>query len=104
MAESDRLLSDCTPFKGVPRVQIPLSPPVFFFHFDGPPDLFSDLLFPSPFRMSPIWLACLFTQCVICTRKLLRQWGLSTARTSREAATDAEAVRRRGLIEKDETG
>ncbi len=28
MAESDRLLSDCTPFKGVPRVQIPLSPPV----------------------------------------------------------------------------
>ena len=30
MAESDRLLSDCTPFKGVPRVQIPLSPPVFY--------------------------------------------------------------------------
>ncbi len=30
MAESDRLLSDCTPFKGVPRVQIPLSPPIIF--------------------------------------------------------------------------
>ena len=30
MVESDRLLSDCTPFKGVPRVQIPLSPPVFY--------------------------------------------------------------------------
>ena len=29
MAESDRLLSDCTPFKGVPRVRIPLSPPFF---------------------------------------------------------------------------
>jgi len=29
VAESDRLLSDCTPLKGVPRVQIPLSPPVF---------------------------------------------------------------------------
>ena len=29
MAESDRLLSDCTPIKGVPRVRIPLSPPVF---------------------------------------------------------------------------
>ena len=29
MAESDRLLSDCTPVKGVPRVQIPLSPPFF---------------------------------------------------------------------------
>ena len=28
MAESDRLLSDCTPFKGVPRVRIPLSPPL----------------------------------------------------------------------------
>jgi hypothetical protein len=28
VAESDRLLSDCTPFKGVPRVRIPLSPPV----------------------------------------------------------------------------
>jgi hypothetical protein len=27
VAESDRLLSDCTPVKGVPRVQIPLSPP-----------------------------------------------------------------------------
>lgn len=27
MAESDRLLSDCTPIKGVPRVRIPLSPP-----------------------------------------------------------------------------
>jgi hypothetical protein len=30
VAESDRLLSDCTPFKGVPRVRIPLSPPFFF--------------------------------------------------------------------------
>ncbi len=29
MAESDRLLSDCTPLKGVPRVRIPLSPPFF---------------------------------------------------------------------------
>jgi hypothetical protein len=28
VAESDRLLSDCTPIKGVPRVRIPLSPPV----------------------------------------------------------------------------
>ena len=34
MAESDRLLSDCTPFKGVPRVRIPLSPPVLFANFD----------------------------------------------------------------------
>ena len=33
MAESDRLLSDCTPLKGVPRVQIPLSPPVLFVNF-----------------------------------------------------------------------
>ena len=30
MVESDRLLSDCMPFKGVPRVQIPLSPPFFY--------------------------------------------------------------------------
>jgi hypothetical protein len=34
VAESDRLLSDCTPFKGVPRVRIPLSPPVFSANFD----------------------------------------------------------------------
>ena len=36
MAESDRLLSDCTPLKGVPRVRIPLSPPFFLF----PPPIF----------------------------------------------------------------
>jgi hypothetical protein len=43
VAESDRLLSDCTPFKGVPRVRIPLSPPVLFANFDFYRDYFFNL-------------------------------------------------------------